>query len=36
MSVLDALLKYSLDNRIAPFVLAAVVAGGGGYAFSRE
>ena len=35
MSVLDALLKYSLDNRIAPFVLAAVVAGGGAYAFSN-
>jgi cobalt-zinc-cadmium resistance protein CzcA len=35
VSVLDALLKYSLDNRIAPFVLAAVVAGGGAYAFSN-
>jgi heavy metal efflux system protein len=31
--VLDALLRYSLRNRIAPFVLAAVLAGGGWYAF---
>jgi cobalt-zinc-cadmium resistance protein CzcA len=31
--VLEALLKHSLHNRIAPFVLAAVIAGGGYYAF---
>jgi len=31
--VLDGLLKYSLRNSIAPFVLAAVVAGWGYYAF---
>ncbi len=33
--MLDALLRYSLKNRIAPFVLAAVLAAGGWYAFSR-
>src|SRR5262245_66167287 len=31
--MLEALLRYSLHNRIAPFVLAAVIAGGGFYAF---
>jgi heavy metal efflux system protein len=31
--MLDALLRHSLHNRIAPFVLAAVIAGGGFYAF---
>src|SRR5262245_56741296 len=33
--MLEALLGYSLRNRIAPFVLAAVIAGGGWYAFNR-
>ncbi len=33
--MLDALLRHSLKNRIAPFVLAAVLAAGGWYAFSR-
>ncbi len=31
--MLDALLRYSLRNPISPFLLAAVLAGGGGYAF---
>jgi heavy metal efflux system protein len=31
--VLDALLSYSLRNRAAPFVLAAILAGGGLYGF---
>jgi len=31
--MLEALLAHSLRNRIAPFVLAAVIAGGGYYAF---
>ncbi|MFN8058952.1 MAG: CusA/CzcA family heavy metal efflux RND transporter [Vicinamibacterales bacterium] len=31
--MLDALLRHSLHNRIGPFVLAAVIAGGGYYAF---
>jgi heavy metal efflux system protein len=31
--VLEALLKYSLHNRVAGFLLAAVIAGGGYYAF---
>ncbi len=31
--MLDALLRHSLHNRIAPFVLAALVAGGGVFAF---
>jgi heavy metal efflux system protein len=33
--MLDALLRHSLKNRIGPFVLAAVLAAGGWYAFSR-
>ncbi len=33
--MLDALLRYSLKNRIAPFVLAAVIAAGGYFAFSK-
>src|SRR5499425_2127228 len=33
--MLDALLRHSLKNRIAPFVVAAILAAGGWYAFSR-
>src|SRR5437867_1051008 len=33
--MLDALLRYSLKKRIAPFVLAALLAAGGWYAFGR-
>ncbi|HEU4403038.1 MAG TPA: efflux RND transporter permease subunit, partial [Candidatus Polarisedimenticolia bacterium] len=33
--MLEALLDYSLRNRVAPFVLAAVIAAGGYYAFNR-
>jgi heavy metal efflux system protein len=33
--MLDALLRHSLKNRIGPFVLAALLAAGGWYAFSR-
>jgi cobalt-zinc-cadmium resistance protein CzcA len=33
--MLDALLRYSLKNRIAPFVLAATLAVGGYYAFTQ-
>ena len=33
--MLEALLRYSLKNRIAPFVLAAVIAAGGYYAFTK-
>src|SRR5882762_10697665 len=33
--MLDALLRHSLKNRIGPFVLAAVLAAGGWYDFSR-
>src|SRR5579885_806175 len=33
--MVDALLKYSLRNSIAPFVLAAVIAGWGYYAFTN-
>ena len=33
--MIDALLKYSLRNAIAPFVLAAIVAGWGYYAFTN-
>src|SRR6266571_3043956 len=33
--MLDALLRYSLKNRIAPFILAAVLAAGGYYAFTQ-
>jgi len=33
--MLDALLRYSLKNRIAPFILAAVLAAGGWYAFTQ-
>lgn len=33
--MLNGLLKYSLDNKLVPFVLAALVAGGGYYAFSN-
>src|SRR3989442_10726731 len=33
--MLDALLRYSLKHRIAPFILAAVLAAGGYYAFTQ-
>src|SRR5262249_4179043 len=33
--MLDALLRHSLANRMAPFVLAAVLAAGGFYAFTQ-
>src|SRR5262245_14175227 len=33
--MLDALLRQSLKNRIAPFVVAAILAAGGWYAFSK-
>src|SRR3989441_10642920 len=33
--MLDALLRYSLKNRIAPFILAAVLTAGGYYAFTQ-
>ncbi|PYQ10362.1 MAG: CusA/CzcA family heavy metal efflux RND transporter [Acidobacteria bacterium] len=33
--MIDTILRYSLRNRIAPFVLAATIAGGGAYAFKN-
>src|SRR5947209_4628934 len=33
--MIDSLLRYSLDTRFAPFVLAALLAGGGWYAYSN-
>ena len=33
--MLEALLRQSIRNKVAPFVLAAIIAGWGYYAFSK-